>query len=160
MVLDFPPGYSQGLSSPQPNSPSSGEPSLIPLTTAGSCNSRDLPSDRFPWGRAESCPVDLRERLWGRCLLLQPRTPGCGMAGKYKCCRGIWPQPQSSLFSCSVHGGIKKGVGVGQLLQGDALTPEHTACLYIRSENVPKKHLIPLCSFLAVLNSDIYIYNL
>lgn len=85
------------------------------------------------------------------------QIPGCGKAGKCKCGRGIWPQPQSSLFSCRVHGGIKKGVGVGHLLQGDALTLEHTACLYIRSENVPPKHLIPLHSFLVVLNSYIYI---
>ena len=79
--------------------PSPGEPSLIPLITAGSYNPRDLPFRSTPLGKSRTFSyVGLQERLWGRCFLPKPRNPEHGVAGKCERCKGFWPQPQPSPF--------------------------------------------------------------
>lgn len=80
---------------PQPSasSPSSGEPSGIPLIPAGSDSSRGLPFRRIAFGKeAESSRLTWKRSFGAGVCSRSPGLQRVGVGGKGEHCQGIWSQ--------------------------------------------------------------------
>lgn len=137
LVLELPPGSSQGPSSLQPNAPASGEPSLLPLPSAGSCHSRGLPLRSIPSGKSRKLSwADLGVGLWDRRVIWGPGPQGVARRGKAHAplkASGLHPTPVP--FSRREHGGVQKERGA-PLLQ-----------VFLRPQSTPliSKYALKMC---------------